>query len=682
MEHPTAPDDRVEQRSSGERGAQSEESTRLLLECVRDYAIFMLDPSGRVATWNAGAERIKGYTADQILGEHFSRFYTRGDVERAMPEHELEVAAERGSCEAEGWRVREDGSWFWASVVITALRDASGALRGYAKVTRDVTERHRLHFIGDASLVLSGSLDYEPSLQSVAELTLSFIADGCAIHVVEDGRLRMLAVAHRDSRKVDLAKALDRECSADPAVPGGPWQVIRKRQPELYGEITDAALERASLDGEHLAILRALGLTSALVVPLEARGRVLGTITLAYAESGRRYTEPDLGLAQELATRCAIAIDNARAHREVELSHRWLEAVVRKIPAGIICVEAPSGRIVLANEEAERILGRTVVAGSFLEDPRYGRFHPDGRPYQLDEGPLVRSMKSGEIVEGEEVHLRDGGRRIVIAASSAPVRDGDGRIIAGVITFHDVTDRKLAQEEADRQATFKERFIGILGHDLRTPLNAITLSSHVLQRQGLPEPQATAAARIAESAERMSRMIDHVLDLTRSRLGGGIPVSPRRTDISAVSRAVIDELRAAHPGCELRWDADRAANPWGMWDPDRLAQVVSNLVDNAIIYGSAEGPVTVTLVDEDRAVRLEVHNTGRPIPSELMPVLFDPFRRGGPADAPRGEGLGLGLFIAHQIVLAHGGSIDVRSSAHEGTCFTVRLPRGVKDEAA
>jgi len=126
-------------------------------------------------------------------------------------------------------------------------------------------------------------------------------------------------------------------------------------------------------------------------------------------------------------------------------------------------------------------------------------------------------------------------------------------------------------------------------------------------------------------------------------------------------------------------EADQVANPWGMWDPDRLAQVVSNLVDNATTHGCVEGPVLVKLADEDRTVTLEVHNAGRPVPSDLMPLLFDPFRRGASRDAARGEGLGLGLFIANQIVLAHGGSIDVRSSVQEGTSFTVRLPRVPKE---
>jgi PAS domain S-box-containing protein len=364
-------------------------------------------------------------------------------------------------------------------------------------------------------------------------------------------------------------------------------------------------------------------------------------------------------------------------HQEAELSRRWLEVVVRKTPAGIVCAEAPTGRIVLANELAERIFGQPVAAESFLEYSKFVRFHADGRPYEVDEWPLVRSIKDGEVVDGEEVHLQVGGDRTVISASSAPVRDTDGHIVAGVVTFQDVTDRKRAQEEAERQVMFKDRFIGILGHDLKTPLNAIAVSSHILRRLGLPEPHSTALAGIARSAERMARMIDALLDLTRSRLGGGIPVFPTNTDVSAVARAVIEELRSAHPESELRWE-ERAVNPWGMWDADRLGQVVSNLVENALTHGGAGGPVVVELFDDHSAIQLEVHNAGRPIPPELMPVLFDPFRRGTPAGAPRGEGLGLGLFIANQIVLAHAGTIGVRSSVEEGTDFTVRLPRAGK----
>ena len=120
---------------------QSEERFRLLVESVRDYAIFMLDPNGHVLTWNAGAERFKGYRAEEIIGQHFSRFYPQQEVARGLPEHELQVASREGTFEDEGWRVKKDGSQFWANVVITAMRDAQGELVGFAKVTRDLTRR-------------------------------------------------------------------------------------------------------------------------------------------------------------------------------------------------------------------------------------------------------------------------------------------------------------------------------------------------------------------------------------------------------------------------------------------------------------------------------------------------------------------------------------------------------------
>src|SRR3984957_19200218 len=120
---------------------QREERFRLLVESVRDYAIFMLDPGGHVLTWNAGAERFKGYRADEIIGQHFSRFYPSEALAKRLPEHELEVASKTGVFEDEGWRVRKDGTLFWANVVITAMRDTQGELLGFAKVTRDLTKR-------------------------------------------------------------------------------------------------------------------------------------------------------------------------------------------------------------------------------------------------------------------------------------------------------------------------------------------------------------------------------------------------------------------------------------------------------------------------------------------------------------------------------------------------------------
>jgi signal transduction histidine kinase len=168
-------------------------------------------------------------------------------------------------------------------------------------------------------------------------------------------------------------------------------------------------------------------------------------------------------------------------------------------------------------------------------------------------------------------------------------------------------------------------------------------------------------------------MIGDLLDFTRGRLGGGIPITPGLTHLGQLCRRLLDEMKALHPTRELvlRSDGDLQAE----MDPDRVAQLVGNLVKNALDYSPAGTPVTLGLHGEETAVRLEVHNQGPPIPAEVLPVLFEPFRRGRRGEKSSHSGLGLGLFIVQQIAASHGGSVEARSTQEEGTTFIVRLPR-------
>jgi signal transduction histidine kinase len=234
----------------------------------------------------------------------------------------------------------------------------------------------------------------------------------------------------------------------------------------------------------------------------------------------------------------------------------------------------------------------------------------------------------------------------------------------------------LKREEAARQtALFREQFLGILGHDLRNPLQAISGNAALLLRYGgLSEPQRKAVNRISISADRMARMISDILDFTRTRLGGGYALQRTWMNVHEVLRQVVEELEVAHP--QRRFELSVAGNGWGEWDADRIAQAASNLVGNAVQYSPADSPVRVVACDEGDGVRLEVHNQGTPIPAERLPHIFDPFVRGreGSRSSPR-SGLGLGLYITHEIVKAHGGTVQVRSTEAEGTCFWLNLPR-------
>ncbi len=242
---------------------------------------------------------------------------------------------------------------------------------------------------------------------------------------------------------------------------------------------------------------------------------------------------------------------------------------------------------------------------------------------------------------------------------------------------HRVTE--AARERLAETLRMNELFVAVLGHDLRTPLSAISLGAAILlKRSALCPEDAKAVGRIASSADRIARMIGQVLDLTRSRLGEGIPVRPERLDLHELARRVVDELKLARPEASFRLRLE--GDGWGEWDPDRLAQVLSNLGGNAVQHG-AGAPVTVTVSGAGDALSLSVHNDGPPIPAESLETIFGAFR-GGTRSPAGSTGLGLGLYITREIVHAHAGSILVRSTEAEGTTFTVLLPRFAHDRAS
>lgn len=230
------------------------------------------------------------------------------------------------------------------------------------------------------------------------------------------------------------------------------------------------------------------------------------------------------------------------------------------------------------------------------------------------------------------------------------------------------------QERLRREGELRERFIAILSHDLRDPLSAIVSGAGLLLgHEKAPTASTDVLRRILTSAERMGRMINDLLDLARVRGDGGIPVAPQRMDLHPVCRQVIEELRLSHPHRALTFTV--RGDGAGEWDPDRMAQVVQNLLGNAIDYSPPGTSVDVVIDGRASDVALTVRNLGEHIPREQLAQIFEPFARGAHQATASSKGLGLGLFIANELVKAHGGSICVTSSPVEGTSFAVSLPR-------
>jgi signal transduction histidine kinase len=223
--------------------------------------------------------------------------------------------------------------------------------------------------------------------------------------------------------------------------------------------------------------------------------------------------------------------------------------------------------------------------------------------------------------------------------------------------------------EANAFARRQDTNMGVLAHDLRNPLNAIITGTNLLRK--VPDVPAQAhriADRIDRSAQRMGLMIRDILDFTRGRLGGGIPLNRQAADLAALCNEIIDELHTAYPAARIELRAEGELH--GSWDRARIEQALSNLVVNAIQHGVGDVVLSLSGRASDH-VAVAVRNAGPPIPAEQLPSLFEAFRRGDKSPT----GLGLGLFIVREIVRAHEGTIDVASSSSEGTTFTMRLPR-------
>lgn len=313
---------------------------------------------------------------------------------------------------------------------------------------------------------------------------------------------------------------------------------------------------------------------------------------------------------------------------------------------------------------------------------------PESRKQRAEKSQgMAPSSKLGRVGQTHAALRLDSGFRLAqVVAEYRALRasvlrlweDAHGQKQDDVTRFNEALDEALT-ESAVRYAELinqtKEQFLAVLAHDLRNPLGAIiTGAAFLMASESVDDKAARIAARIRGSAERMSRMVNDLLDLARTRLGSSLPIRPLRTDLGVVCRQVIAELEAIHPDCRVKLESE--GDLTGEWDGDRLTQVVSNLVANAVQYGCESGPVWVATRDDGDQVVLSVNNKGPLITEDMQATLFEPMVRHATSCRDKNpSGLGLGLFIVREVLKAHGGTICVTSNAEEGTTFTVRLPR-------
>jgi PAS domain S-box-containing protein len=373
----------------------------------------------------------------------------------------------------------------------------------------------------------------------------------------------------------------------------------------------------------------------------------------------------------ELLARVRTLVRMRQQARAMRVREEWFATTLRSIGDAVVATEE-DGTVTFLNQVAEQLtgwesseaLGRPIDQVLEIIDESTG---------MSAKGVLERALREpgASQVVGRAMLVRRDGSRLPIDDSVAPI--GLQARQGAVVVFRDASERQRAAAETARRVDFEEKLIGIVSHDLRNPLNVINLGAQALLHAGADDRFSRTARRIKTSAERATRLVNDLLDFTQARLGNGIPVKRMPVDLQSLVVQVLDDARAAHPQRTL--EQASLGDTQGQWDADRLAQALLNLISNAFAYGESDGAVTVRTVGEDEWVTLEVHNRGAPISKQVLPVLFEPMRRGNEPTAAVERSVGLGLYIVKHIVDAHGGSISVQSSTETGTTFALRLPR-------
>ncbi|WNG13691.1 ATP-binding protein [Cystobacter fuscus] len=514
------------------------------------------------------------------------------------------------------------------------------------------------------AVVVSQDIDSFLSRLLGIMLECSVSVDSAALLLNEKGEFRLRAavgLGAREALESDVRLPLDTGLSG---------QVAAERSPRLVRMASTHPQLRSDL-------VRRLGLRAVYSVPLLQGERLIGV-----AHMGSRtlfdFTASDKQLFRTMMTRALNVIVRAElverehaARADAQRLRSLVDTMVEACPVGL-CLMDRELRFIYINDTLARLNGHTVARHlgrplremapgwiATLLEPHFLRVLEEGRPVCNHE------FTSPPWQDSPEQHW---------LCHYYPVRNTDGLVDGLGCVLVNITQQKRVEAELRRAGELRERLIGVVGHDLRNPLNAISISAGLLQRQeDLEEDARRAVERIRTSAARMARMLNDILDFARSTMEGGLPVHRERVNLHELCRSALEELQVAY--ANQRMELDARGDGWGWWDPDRLTQVVGNLVSNAVQHGRKGTPVRVEVRDEGNDVLLAVHNEGEPIAPELLPSLFQPFRHGATGKASS-RSVGLGLYIVQQVARAHGGEAQVSSSEHGHTVFTVRLPRG------
>ena len=586
--------------------------------------------------------------------------------------------------------------------------------------------QQRLNLLAEAGRLLGSALDYEATLSEVCRLVVPTFADWCALDLVaEDGSLQRLVVAHKDPARLEMAREMNERYPPRPDNPLGLYAVLRSGEPRVAFEVSDEQLSASAQNEEHRRFLLALGIRSAMILPLKARGRTLGALTLIAAESGRRYNDDDLRIGMELGGRIALAVDNARLFAEAQEAIRRREEALE-----LHCrIEQQLKMLVEASGGLSASLAMRDVAVAVLDLSRK-LVGADGQAvwrYQPATGRWGIIMASGlseefrtttiEVLDhtprlSESPVIAEDIRRVPLLGSRREALEHEGicsmlvlplcirGTLSGSLVFYYRSPHQFDQVEVAAATALanlaasaigsaelydevrandrcKDEFLAMLSHELRNPLSAIS-NAAALIRATAPMPEAVewGIGVVDRQVRHLTRMIDDLLDVSRITRGK-IRLRRIRVDAAAVVENAAASVRPLMLDRRHRLEVDCPPGLLLDADPTRLEQIVVNLLTNAAKYTEPGGRIVLDARGDEPTgeVVVRVRDNGVGIPAEQLPRMFDMFVQGERSLERSEGGLGIGLTLVRKLAEMHGGTVQAHSEGPgRGSEFVVRLP--------
>jgi PAS domain S-box-containing protein len=680
----------------------------LLIEQVADYAIFVLDRAGNIASWNAGAQRIKGYAPEEIIGKSYSAFFSEEDRLAGKPNKILSRVRTEGRYQEEGWRLRKDGSRFWASVTVTALRDPAGELQGFAKITRDLTDKRRVdeearHAFEERAARRQAEIDEREVRRSrdQLDLILRSIAEGVTAQSHE-GKLVFANDAAALLCGFDSAAAL---LSAPPDAIVSGFEIFREDgtpfppdelpgRVALRGKASNAVVRfRVKRTGEE----RWSFVSGAPVFDADGNAELSVSVFREFTE--RRRAEQAWEFLSTVSVALGSSLDFEATLKQVaELA---VPAIADWCSVEILGAEGGLEQLAVAHvDPAKRELAREWrLRWPPRTDSMAYRVARSGKPELLPEitdqmieasaqDPEQRRMarelglRSAMVVPLIVGHKPLGAVSFVTAESGRRYGDQDLILASEVARRASLAvENARAYTEARTAVETRDNFLSIASHELRTPLSGLTVLLGSLARaahqgrlgQLSPAALQDRVTKAERQARQLARLVDRLLDVSRLSTRD-LHLEREQSDLTEIARDVIARYEDAAVETGGRIDLEAAGAAIGFWDRSRMDQVVTNLVGNSVKYG-AGAPITVSVGTSAAGyVRLTVRDEGPGIPAEHQERIFDQFERAAPSENL--PGMGLGLWLVRRIVTAHGGTITLDSIPGQGATFSVVLPTG------